>query len=58
MEGVLKSPDYPCEHLDDFVLSRLVFNPERRQELNYDYDYSGGGFPELNWFDSGSWNQM
>jgi hypothetical protein len=53
----LKSPDYPCEHLD-FVLSKLVFNPERRQELNYDYDYVGGGFPELNWFDSGSWKQM
>jgi hypothetical protein len=53
----LKSPDYPCEHLD-FVLTKLVFNPERRQELNYDYDYSGGGFPELNWFDSGGWKQM
>lgn len=53
----LKSPDYPCEHLD-FVLRKLVFNPERRQELNYDYDYVGGGFPELNWFDSGSWKQM
>jgi hypothetical protein len=52
----MKSPDYPCEHLD-FVLSDLVFNPERRQELNYDYDYAGGGFPELNWFDSG-WKQM
>jgi hypothetical protein len=25
--------------------------------LNYDYDYSGGGFPELNWFDAG-WKQM
>src|SRR6266851_2192274 len=48
----LKSPDYPCDNLD-FVLSKLVFNPERRQELNYDYDYVGGGFPELNWFDSG-----
>ncbi len=52
----LKSPDYPCDNLD-FVLSKLVFNPERRQELNYDYDYVGGGFPELNWFDSG-WKQM
>jgi hypothetical protein len=52
----MKSPDYPCENLD-FVLSDLVFNPERRQELNYDYDYAGGGFPELNWFDAG-WKQM
>jgi hypothetical protein len=52
----LKSPDYPCENLN-FILSRLVFNPERRQEVNYDYDYIGGGFPELNWFDSG-WKQM
>jgi hypothetical protein len=52
----MKSPGYPCENLD-FVLSDLVFNPERRQELNYDYDYAGGGFPELNWFDSG-WKQM
>jgi hypothetical protein len=52
----LKSPDYPCESLE-FFLSNYVFNPKRRQELNYDYDYVGGGFPELNWFDSG-WKQM
>jgi hypothetical protein len=52
----LKSPDYPCDNVG-FILSRLVFNPEQRQEVNYDYDSMGGGFPELNWFDSG-WKQM
>jgi hypothetical protein len=50
----LQLPKYPCENLD-FVLSDLTFNPKRREVLNY--DYVGGGFPELNWFDSG-WKQM
>jgi hypothetical protein len=49
----LKSPDYPCENVG-FILSRLVFNPEQRQTVNYDYEYLGGGFIELEWFDSGA----
>jgi hypothetical protein len=49
----LKSPGYPCENLD-FILSKLVFNPEQRQTVNYDYEYLGGGFIELDWFDQGA----
>src|SRR5580700_103638 len=52
----LKSPDYPCDNLD-FILSSLVYNPEQRQTTNYDLEYLGGGFIELDWFDSG-WKQM
>lgn len=51
MEAV-KSPDYPCDELG-FILSRLVFNPERRNTVNYGYEYLFGGFNELDWFDSG-----
>jgi len=49
----LKTPNYPCENLG-FILSRLVFNPEQRQNVNYDYEYLHGGFIELDWFDSGA----
>jgi hypothetical protein len=47
----LKTPDYPCENLS-FILSRLIFNPENRQRVNYSYEYMSG-FNELEWFDSG-----
>ncbi len=49
----LKSPDYPCQDLG-FVLSKLVFNPEQRNRVNYGYEYLAGGFNELDWFDSGA----
>lgn len=53
MIEALKSPDYPVENLE-FILTRLVFNPEKRQTVNYDFEYLGGGFIELDWFDSGA----
>lgn len=49
----LKTPDYPVENLE-FILTRLVFNPEKRETINYDFEYLGGGFIELDWFDSGA----
>lgn len=49
----MKSPDYPVEHLD-FILSRLVYNPQQRNTVNYGFEYHGGGFIELDWFDSGA----
>jgi hypothetical protein len=49
----LKAPDFPCESLG-FILGRLVFNPDERNTVNYGYEYLGGGFIELEWFDSGA----
>jgi hypothetical protein len=49
----MKTPDYPIEHLS-FILSRLTFNPEQRNRINYSFDYLSGGFNELDWFDSGA----
>jgi hypothetical protein len=49
----LKTPDFPIANLE-FILTRLVFNPEERQTINYDFEYLGGGFIELDWFDSGA----
>src|SRR4029077_8453980 len=49
----MKSPAYPCDNLG-FILSRLVYNPEQRNTVNYGYEYHGGGFIELDWFDSGA----
>lgn len=57
MEAVKIPTDYPLEHLS-FVLSRLVFNPEQRNNANYDFEYLGGGFIELDWFDSGARQMM
>lgn len=52
MEAV-KSPDYPCDNLG-FILSKLVYNPEQRNTVNYGFEYHAGGFIELDWFDSGA----
>jgi hypothetical protein len=52
MESV-KTPDYPLEHLS-FVLSRLLFNPNARNNENYSFEYLTGGFNELDWFDAGA----
>ena len=49
----LKVPDFPCENLG-CILGRLVFDPEERNTVNYGYEYLGGGFIELEWFDSGA----
>jgi hypothetical protein len=49
----MKTPDYPIEHLS-FILSRLLFNPEHRNQINYGFEYLSGGFIELDWFDSGA----
>src|SRR5262249_17528893 len=49
----MKSPNYPCDNLG-FILSRLVYNPEQRNTVNYGFEYHGGGFIELEWFDSGA----
>lgn len=49
----LKSPNYPCDNLG-FILSKLVYNPEQRNTVNYGFEYQGGGFIELEWFDSGA----
>ena len=32
----LKTPDFPIANLE-FILTRLVFNPEERQTINYDF---------------------
>lgn len=53
----LKAPNYPIEELH-FILSRLVFNSEKRDTTNYDYQYLGGGFIELEWFDSGAMQML
>ena len=57
MEAVKIPSDYPLEH-GEFVLSRLLFNPTRRNNDNYDFEYLGGGFIELDWFDSGAKQMM
>jgi hypothetical protein len=50
----LKSPSgYPVDEMG-FVLSRLAFNPNERNRVNYSFEYNFGGFPELEWFDSGA----
>jgi hypothetical protein len=53
MMEAFKSPQYPIEHLP-LILSRLVFNPDQRNRVNYSFDYLVGGFNELDWFDSGA----
>lgn len=57
MEAVKVPDDYPLADLE-FVLSRLVFSPDRRNNANYGFEYLGGGFIELDWFDSGAKQMM
>jgi len=57
MEAMKVPIDYPLEH-GEFVLSRLVFDPERRNNSNYGFEYLQGGFIELDWFDSGAKQMM
>jgi endogenous inhibitor of DNA gyrase (YacG/DUF329 family) len=57
MEAMKVPTDYPLEH-GEFVLSRLVFDPERRNNSNYGFEYLQGGFIELDWFDSGAKQMM
>ncbi len=49
----LKRPAYPVDDLE-FVLSRLEFDPSQRNRVNYGFEYHGGGFIELDWFDAGA----
>lgn len=53
MEAVKTPHDFPVEEMG-FVLSRLAFNPNDRNNTNYSFEYLGGGFIELDWFDSGA----
>lgn len=53
LEAVKIPADYPIENLE-FVMSRLGFNPNERNKANYSFEYLGGGFIELDWFDSGA----
>ena len=53
LEAVKLPTDFPVENLE-FVLSRLGFNPNDRNNANYSFEYLGGGFIELDWFDSGA----
>jgi hypothetical protein len=57
MEAIKIPPDYPLEN-GEFVLSRLLFNPTARNNANYGFEYLAGGFPELDWFDSGAKQMM
>ena len=53
MEAIKIPHDFELEH-GEFVLSRLAFSPQSRNNVNYDFEYLGGGFIELDWFDSGA----
>lgn len=53
MEAIKVPADFILEHAE-FVLSRLAFSPESRNNVNYGFEYLGGGFIELDWFDSGA----
>ncbi len=53
----LRRPSYPVQHLE-FVLTRLVHNPAERNRINYGFEYQIGGFPELEWADSGADQMM
>ncbi|MBZ5623044.1 MAG: hypothetical protein LAQ69_30595 [Acidobacteriia bacterium] len=52
MEAVKHPVDYPIEHME-MIISRLVFNPNKRNTENYSFEYLEG-FPELDWFDKGA----
>jgi hypothetical protein len=53
MEAIKIPGDFNFEHVE-FVLSRLSYSPESRNNVNYGFEYLGGGFIELDWFDSGA----
>ncbi len=52
MEAVKHPADYPIEHME-MIVSRLVFNPSKRNAENYSFEYLEG-FPELDRFDKGA----
>lgn len=52
MEAVKHPADYPIEHMV-MIISRLVFNPNKRNTENYSFEYLEGS-PELDWFDKGA----
>lgn len=54
----LRSPEGLQGEAPDFVLSRAYYDPHQRNTVNYDFSYPGGGFPELNWFDTNLANMM
>jgi hypothetical protein len=56
METLKVPTGYPIDDLKA-VLTRLTFNPSRRNTENYDFRY-GEGFPELEWFDHQDVSQM
>ena len=56
MEAVKHPADYPIENID-MVIGRLVFNPEKRNNENYSFQYMEG-FPELDSFDAGARQMM
>src|SRR5262249_18434232 len=57
METLKVPPDYPGQHLG-FILSRAYYNPDQRNTINYDFSYTWGGFPELDWCDCDLRNMM
>jgi len=57
MEAIKVPPDYPLEN-GEFVLTRILFSPTQRNNANYGFEYLSGGFPELDWFDSGAKQMM
>ena len=57
METIKVPMDYPGQHLG-FVLSRAYYDPTQRNTINYGFDYTWGGFPELNWCDTDVRNMM
>jgi len=53
MEAMKNPFDYPINHRG-YVLSRLRFDPEQRNNANYSFEYLQGGFIELDRFHSGA----
>jgi hypothetical protein len=53
MEATKIPVDFDFEHLE-FVLMGLAHAPHDRNRVNYGFEYLGGGFIELEWFDSGA----
>ena len=57
MEAMKCPRDFPLKDWD-VVLSRLVMNPDQRNNENYSFMYLSGGFNELEWSDNGAKQMM
>jgi hypothetical protein len=51
LEAMKAPTDVPAEGVG-FVLSQLGLSLRERNRINYDFGYLGGGFIELDWFDT------